>query len=116
MKQNKGQKETEEKKQVLVQAPLGMNDILPAEQKYWNFAIGQMEDLAKYFGYKKIVTPIIEYQDLFTRSIGRVTDIVEKEIIKSSEQAREVLRNINIDSVHTELFIQLINKLTIRNE
>ncbi|PIZ56607.1 histidine--tRNA ligase [bacterium (Candidatus Torokbacteria) CG_4_10_14_0_2_um_filter_35_8] len=94
MKQNKGQKETEEKKQVLVQAPLGMNDILPAEQKYWNFAIGQMEDLAKYFGYKKIVTPIIEYQDLFTRSIGRVTDIVEKEIfeIKQKRETKLALR------------------------
>jgi len=57
-----------------------MHDILPADMPAWN----QLEDvyrvLAESYGYREIRTPIVEKTALFARSIGEVTDIVEKEM------------------------------------
>lgn len=63
-----------------LQAVRGMNDILPQQSAQWL----QLEDtlrrwLASY-GYREIRTPVLEFTPLFTRSIGEVTDIVEKEM------------------------------------
>ncbi|MFV2031189.1 MAG: histidine--tRNA ligase [Gammaproteobacteria bacterium] len=58
----------------------GMHDILPADMPVWN----QLEDgyraLAESYGYRQIRTPVLEKTTLFRRSIGEVTDIVEKEM------------------------------------
>ena len=57
-----------------------MHDILPADMPAWN----QLEDayraLAESYGYRQIRTPIVEKTALFARSIGEITDIVEKEM------------------------------------
>lgn len=57
----------------------GMNDILPTEVKYWHFFENAFQDLAHRYGYQEIRTPIVESTNLFVRSIGEATDIVEKE-------------------------------------
>ena len=63
-----------------IQVIRGMHDILPAEMPVWN----QLEDgyraLVESYGYQQIRTPIVEKTALFARSIGEVTDIVEKEM------------------------------------
>lgn len=58
----------------------GMRDILPAEQKYWYFVRSKAEALAQAYGYDRIDTPIVEDTSLFVRSVGKHSDIVEKEM------------------------------------
>jgi histidyl-tRNA synthetase len=63
-----------------VQAIRGMNDILPAESPRWQFLEAQFRQLMAGYGYQQIRLPIVEKTELFKRSIGEVTDIVEKEM------------------------------------
>ncbi len=58
----------------------GMKDILPEEEKYWDYLIEKMIKLSKLYGFEKITTPILEDALLFRRTIGTTTDIVEKEM------------------------------------
>jgi len=62
------------------QAPKGMKDILPEEQKYWQFVLNIAEPLIQDYGFKKIDTPILEETQLFTKGTGQTTDIVQKEM------------------------------------
>src|SRR5699024_8816794 len=57
-----------------------MNDILPADTQLWQWFEKTVADLLARYGYSEIRTPIVEQTDLFRRSIGEVTDIVEKEM------------------------------------
>jgi len=63
-----------------IQAVRGMNDILPADAALWEFFEDTVRDWLRAYGYQQIRTPIVESTDLFVRSIGEVTDIVEKEM------------------------------------
>ena len=63
-----------------IQAIRGMNDILPGETPRWQFIEGVFRDLMQVYGYSEIRLPIVEKTELFKRSIGEVTDIVEKEM------------------------------------
>ena len=57
-----------------------MNDVLPEESPAWHFLEAQFRAVVKRFGYREIRFPILEQTTLFKRSIGEVTDIVEKEM------------------------------------
>lgn len=63
-----------------IQAIRGMNDILPDESHLWEFFEETVRDWLRAYGYRNIRTPILEQTDLFVRSIGAATDIVEKEM------------------------------------
>ena len=63
-----------------INAIKGMNDILPADAPLWELFENTAETILKSYGYQKIVTPIVEQTALFSRAIGAVTDIVEKEM------------------------------------
>lgn len=58
----------------------GMNDILPNESYNWLWLENIIREWLKSYGYENIRTPIVEDTRLFIRSIGEVTDIVEKEM------------------------------------
>ncbi|TXI92939.1 MAG: histidine--tRNA ligase [Neisseriales bacterium] len=58
----------------------GMNDILPEQSKSWLWLEDKLREWLGRYGYNNIRTPILEDTGLFTRSIGEVTDIVEKEM------------------------------------
>lgn len=62
------------------QSPTGMHDILPEEQKYFQKIYNVAKEVADFYGFQKIDTPIIEQTELFSRGIGLTTDIVEKEM------------------------------------
>ena len=57
-----------------------MHDVLPADMPAWNLLEDEYRALAESYGYRQIRTPIVEKTALFARSIGEVTDIVEKEM------------------------------------
>ena len=58
----------------------GMNDLLPGEAHLWAYLDAAIAGLVRAYGYQQIRTPIVEQTGLFKRSIGEVTDIVEKEM------------------------------------
>ncbi len=57
-----------------------MNDILPDVSGTWHFLESVVRDIAQSYGYAEIRVPLLEHTELFRRSIGEVTDIVEKEM------------------------------------
>lgn len=63
-----------------LQAIRGMNDILPAEAELWEQFEDMIRDWLRAYGYKPIRMPLVEPTPLFSRAIGEVTDIVEKEM------------------------------------
>lgn len=63
-----------------IQAIRGMNDILPTQSPLWQKVEAVLRSSVSAYGYSEIRTPILENTDLFKRSIGEVTDIVEKEM------------------------------------
>ncbi|MGE4658173.1 MAG: histidine--tRNA ligase [Gammaproteobacteria bacterium] len=64
----------------LIQPVRGMNDILPEEEAAWALVESTATDIFDGYGYKRIQIPLLERTELFRRSIGEVTDIVEKEM------------------------------------
>ena len=58
----------------------GMNDILAPEVSKWQFLEQQARDVLEAFAYHELRTPVLEYTPLFVRSVGEVTDVVEKQM------------------------------------
>ena len=63
-----------------IQAIRGMNDLLPADSQIWSFLDNTINNLLLSYGYKYCRTPNVESTETFSRAIGEVTDIVEKEM------------------------------------
>jgi histidyl-tRNA synthetase len=57
-----------------------MNDILPEDSGTWRYLESVVREIVQSYGYSEIRLPLLEYTELFQRSIGEVTDIVEKEM------------------------------------
>ena len=76
-----------------LEALRGMEDILPGEIEKWQW----IEERARIFfesqGFKEIRTPILEYTELFTRSVGESSDIVSKEMFSFVDRGE---RNITL--------------------
>jgi histidyl-tRNA synthetase len=65
---------------VLVQPVRGMNDVLPAQIAAWQQLEQVTRELFAGYGYEEVRLPLLEHTELFKRSIGEFTDIVEKEM------------------------------------
>ena len=63
-----------------LQAVRGMNDLLPQDAPLWQFLEDTTRQVFEQYGYRLMRSPIVEPTPLFVRSIGEVTDIVEKEM------------------------------------
>jgi histidyl-tRNA synthetase len=63
-----------------IQAVKGMNDILPTQTPLWQLMEDTIRDVLETYGYQEIRLPLLEATELFSRSIGEMTDIVEKEM------------------------------------
>lgn len=63
-----------------IQAIRGMHDVLPDQTPLWQYAEQAIREVLGTYGYSEIRLPIVEKTELFKRSIGEVTDIVEKEM------------------------------------
>ena len=64
----------------------GMNDLLPAEAHLWEIFENTAQSVLQSYGFQQIRTPIVEETRLFSRAIGAVTDIVEKEMYTFVDQ------------------------------
>jgi histidyl-tRNA synthetase len=74
-----------------IQAIRGMNDCLPTESGLWQYVESSIRQVVASYGYQEIRTPIVESTDLFKRSIGEVTDIVEKEMYTFADRNSDSL-------------------------
>ena len=63
-----------------IQAIRGMHDVLPDQTPLWQYTEQILREVLGSYGYSEIRLPIVEKTELFKRSIGEVTDIVEKEM------------------------------------
>ena len=69
----------------------GMNDILPGVSATWRYLEHALQEIVHSYGYDEIRLPILEHTELFRRSIGEVTDIVEKEMYTFEDRNGESL-------------------------
>ena len=74
-----------------IQAVKGMNDLLPGQIEWWQRVEATARDVLESFGYREIRTPVLEKLELFSRSIGEATDIVEKEMYAFPDRKGEWL-------------------------
>ncbi len=70
-------------------APRGTYDILPEDQSYWRYVIETTHRVCRLYGYEQIDVPIFEQTNLFKRSVGESTDIVEKEMYTFADRSDE---------------------------
>jgi len=64
----------------LIQPVRGMNDVLPDQAPFWDRLEATAAELFASYGYQRVRLPVLERTELFSRSIGELTDIVEKEM------------------------------------
>jgi len=69
----------------------GMNDILPDVSGTWRYLESIVQDIVRSYGYTEIRLPLLEHTELFQRSIGAATDIVEKEMYTFPDRNGESL-------------------------
>lgn len=74
-----------------IQAIRGMNDILPDMSSRWSLVENLLRHIVDQYGYKEIRLPLLESTELFQRTIGEATDIVEKEMYTFSDRSGDSL-------------------------
>lgn len=68
-----------------------MRDILPEDQKYFKYIQKKSDQILDYYGFERIDTPMVESVDLFLRSVGETSDIIEKEIYTLKTRGGDML-------------------------
>jgi len=105
-----------------IQAVRGMNDILPDEAYWWQSVENTAREVLESFGYREIRTPVAEKLELFARSIGESTDIVEKEMYAFQDRNGEwlalrpeatasIVRSYVQHSLHTDSALQKLYQI-----
>ncbi|MEK7555165.1 MAG: histidine--tRNA ligase [Patescibacteria group bacterium] len=94
-------------KQPPLQSPKGMHDRLPEDQYIWEKIRRTAEDIGDYYNFQRIDTPILEQAELFERTVGEATDIVEKQMFTLTTKGKErlVLRPENTAAI-ARAFVQ----------
>lgn len=75
----------------MIQAIRGTKDILPEDIKKWHYVEENFKKISELFGYKEIRTPIFEKLEVFDRTIGEATDIVNKEMYVFTDKSGEII-------------------------
>jgi hypothetical protein len=65
---------------LITQAPKGTQDVLPQESGRWQDVEAKMREVCHLAGYREVRTPVFEHTELFLRSVGDTTDVVQKEM------------------------------------
>ncbi|MBQ9415206.1 MAG: histidine--tRNA ligase [Clostridia bacterium] len=65
---------------LITKAPRGTQDVLPADSYKWQYVEQTAIGVARDFGYEEMRTPVFEHTELFLRSVGETTDVVQKEM------------------------------------
>jgi histidyl-tRNA synthetase len=73
------------------QAPKGVHDVLPVDERYWEKVEGLAKEFARAYGFSRLDTPILEFADLYNKTSGEESDIVEKEIYTLKTKGGDML-------------------------
>ena len=73
------------------QAVKGMHDVLPADEAYWEKIEGAVKDLAHAYGFGHIEPPVLEFADLYNKTSGEESDVVQKEMYALKTKGGDVL-------------------------
>ncbi|HVO28870.1 MAG TPA: histidine--tRNA ligase [Candidatus Paceibacterota bacterium] len=73
------------------QAPKGMHDLLPADAPYWEMIEGAAKRIARAHGFSRLDPPVLEFADLYNKTSGDESDIVEKEMYTMKTKGGDVL-------------------------
>lgn len=76
---------------MLLKRPRGTADVLPTEKIKWKKITETFRALCSLYGYQELCTPIFEYTELFKRTVGETTDVVEKEMYIFEDRAKRSL-------------------------
>ena len=71
----------------MFEAPRGTHDVLPSEQPSWRHVIGTAKDVCRLYGYRRIDTPVFEDTEVFARTSGAGSDVVQKEMYTFDDRA-----------------------------
>ncbi|MBI3638343.1 histidine--tRNA ligase, partial [Candidatus Wolfebacteria bacterium] len=88
-------------KKVVLQSPKGMHDVLPQDQPWWNKIRKATDEVADFYNFSRIETPILENSAVFEKGTGGNTDIVEKEmfVLKTKGGDKLALRPENTPGI-----------------
>ena len=76
---------------MLTKAPRGTKDITPKDSYKWNYVENKFREVCSLYGYEEMRTPVFEHTELFKRSVGDTTDIVQKEMYSFTDKGdREI--------------------------
>ncbi|MFO7891130.1 MAG: histidine--tRNA ligase [bacterium] len=75
----------------LFRSPKGVSDILPEEQRLWQYVEKKINRITQIYGYEKLGLPVFEATELFSRGVGETTDIVEKEMYTFIDKGKNSL-------------------------
>ena len=72
--------------ELITRAIRGTQDVLPADSYKWQHVEQTALSIARDFGFREIRTPVFEHTELFQRSVGETTDVVQKEMYTFSDK------------------------------
>lgn len=80
MPRPKAKKTSKTLTKTVLAAPRGMHDILPLDRPWWDKIEAKAKELAEFYGFSQIETPVLESAEIFIRGTGKETDLVQKEM------------------------------------
>lgn len=80
-------KKTRRRIRVTIHIPRGTQDILPGDSERWQYIERKAQEMSARYNYREVRTPVFEATELFHRSVGDTTDIVQKEMYTFEDQA-----------------------------
>lgn len=76
---------------LLTQAPKGTQDILPQDSYKWQYVEQLAMEIARLYGFQEMRAPTFEHTELFNRSVGDTTDVVQKEMYTFEDKGRRLI-------------------------
>ena len=77
--------------QLFLKGPRGTQDVLPKDSFKWQFIEQTLINVAKKYGFKEVRVPTFEHTDLFCRSVGDASDILEKEMYTFEDKSARLI-------------------------
>ena len=98
---------------LLTKAPRGTQDVLPADSAKWQYVESTLLETAKLFGFQEIRVPTFEHTELFNRSVGDTTDVVQKEMYTFEDKGN---RSITLRPEGTAGVVRSVLEHSLLNE
>jgi histidyl-tRNA synthetase len=98
---------------MIIQAPKGTKDMLPADAYKWQYLEKRLREIAATYGFREIRTPIFEHTELFLRGIGEATDVVQKEMYPFNDKGN---RSITLKPEGTAPAVRAYVESSLYNE